>query len=100
MSTAARSMAWGDEDDDDYLPPRQESAVDAKGVKTVVEYSFNDAGQKTKTTTKVLYPPISSTSSEQALLFHCTTSKLEAFKCMSVVLGLHHCCHITGSRFC
>ncbi|KAG5175693.1 putative eukaryotic translation initiation factor 3 subunit G [Tribonema minus] len=45
---------WGDEDDDpDYLPPRQESGVDGKGIKTVVEWAFNDAGQKTKTTTKV-----------------------------------------------
>jgi translation initiation factor 3 subunit G len=53
MSSASKRMAWGDEDDDDYLPPRQESAVDAKGVKTVVEWAFNEAGQKTKTTTKV-----------------------------------------------
>jgi hypothetical protein len=46
-------VAWGDEDDDDYLPPRQESGVDAKGIKTVVEWAFNGQGQKTKTTTKV-----------------------------------------------
>ena len=52
--SAPKRMAWGDEDEeDDYLPPRQESAVDAKGVKTVVEWSFNEGGQKVKTTTKV-----------------------------------------------
>lgn len=49
----AGRVAWGDEDDDDYLPPRQESGVDAKGIKTVVEWAFNESGQKTKTTTKV-----------------------------------------------
>jgi translation initiation factor 3 subunit G len=50
---AGRGIAWGDEDDDDYLPPRQESTVDAKGIKTVVEWSLDDKGQKIKTTTKV-----------------------------------------------
>lgn len=39
-------QAWGDDDDDDYLPPRQESAVDAKGVKSIVEYHFNGDGAK------------------------------------------------------
>ncbi|CAM9384635.1 unnamed protein product, partial [Chrysoparadoxa australica] len=37
----------------DYLPPRQESAVDNRGIKTVVEWKLNDKGQKLKTTTKV-----------------------------------------------
>lgn len=41
-------QAWGDDDDDDYLPPRQESAVDSKGVKSIVEYHFNDKGQKVR----------------------------------------------------
>lgn len=39
-------QAWGDDDDDDYLPPRQESAVDSKGVKNIVEYHFNSNGDK------------------------------------------------------
>ena len=39
-------QAWGDDDDDDYLPPRQESAVDSKGVKSIVEYHFNANGAK------------------------------------------------------
>lgn len=39
-------QAWGDDDDDDYLPPRQESAVDSKGVKSIVEYHFNTNGAK------------------------------------------------------
>ncbi|CAN0060455.1 unnamed protein product [Ectocarpus sp. 6 AP-2014] len=46
-------QAWGDDDDDDYLPPRQESAVDSKGVKSIVEYHFNTNGAKVKRTTKV-----------------------------------------------
>ncbi|CAM9225445.1 unnamed protein product [Scytosiphon promiscuus] len=46
-------QAWGDDDDDDYLPPRQESAVDSKGVKSIVEYHFNSNGAKVKRTTKV-----------------------------------------------
>lgn len=41
-------QAWGDDDDDDYLPPRQESAVDSKGVKSIVEYHFNTNGAKVR----------------------------------------------------
>ncbi|CAN0385417.1 unnamed protein product, partial [Discosporangium mesarthrocarpum] len=42
----ADGPSWGDDDDDDYLPPRQESAVDSKGVKKVVEYKMNEGGSK------------------------------------------------------
>ena len=46
--------AWGDdEDDDDALPPRTETKVNAAGFKTVVEWSLNTAGQKVKKTTEV-----------------------------------------------
>ncbi|KAH8068844.1 hypothetical protein JL721_6416 [Aureococcus anophagefferens] len=46
--------AWGDdEDDDDALPPRTETKVNAAGFKTVVEWSLNTAGQKMKKTTEV-----------------------------------------------
>ncbi len=46
-------MTWADEDDDDFLPPRQESAVNAQGIKTVVEWKLNSKGEKEKTTSKV-----------------------------------------------
>ncbi|KAJ0410408.1 hypothetical protein P43SY_002740 [Pythium insidiosum] len=43
---------WGD-DDDDLLPPRTESEPDANGVRTIVEWKYNEAGQKVKVTKKV-----------------------------------------------
>lgn len=43
---------WGDEDDD-VLPPRTESEPDAQGVRTVVEWKYNDKDQKVKVTKKV-----------------------------------------------
>lgn len=46
-----KKKAWGD--DDDELPEKSESAVDAKGFKTRVEYKFNDRKQKVKVTSKV-----------------------------------------------
>ncbi len=46
-------MTWADEDDDDYLPPRQESAVTSQGIKTVVEWKHNSKGEKVKTISKV-----------------------------------------------
>jgi len=42
---------WGD--DEDYLPPREESAPDAEGIRTIVEYKFNEKGQKVKVTKRV-----------------------------------------------
>ena len=49
-----KGFTWADEDEEDeYLPPRHESAVDSKGVKSVVEWSINDDGKKVKTVTKV-----------------------------------------------
>ncbi|KAL0587190.1 hypothetical protein ABG067_003248 [Albugo candida] len=43
---------WGDEDDD-FLPTRTESEPDKNGVRTIVEWKFNDLGQKVKITKKV-----------------------------------------------
>ena len=38
---------WGDEGaDDDYLPPPQVTGPDANGVKTYIEYKFNDRKEK------------------------------------------------------
>ncbi|CAN0011502.1 unnamed protein product, partial [Phaeothamnion confervicola] len=48
-----RVVAWGDEDDDDYLPPRQETPVDLRGIKTVTEYKHDADGNKVKVVTKV-----------------------------------------------
>jgi len=45
---------WGDsDDDDDVLPARTETAVDARGYKTVVEWTKNAADQKIKTTKEI-----------------------------------------------
>lgn len=41
-------QAWGDDEDEDTLPPRQESAVDSKGVKSIIEYSFNENNAKVR----------------------------------------------------
>mmetsp|Transcript_15553 Transcript_15553/g.48139 ORF Transcript_15553/g.48139 Transcript_15553/m.48139 type:complete len:224 (-) Transcript_15553:123-794(-) len=47
-------MAWGDEDDDDdALPARTETEVNARGMKTVVEWTKNAADQKIKTTKEI-----------------------------------------------
>ncbi|GMH43835.1 hypothetical protein BSKO_11769 [Bryopsis sp. KO-2023] len=45
---------WGDEEDDeDALPPRQESGLDENGVKTITEYYRDQKGRAMKRTTKV-----------------------------------------------
>ena len=47
-------MAWGDDDDEEEaLPARTETAVNDKGFKTVVEWSRNAAEQKVKTTKEI-----------------------------------------------
>ncbi|CAN7002043.1 eukaryotic translation initiation factor 3 subunit G [Brassica rapa] len=47
---------WGEMDEDDdldfLLPPKQVIGPDANGLKTVIEYKFNDEGKKVKITTK------------------------------------------------
>lgn len=43
---------WGDEDDDTYLPPAKVSGPDDQGIKTVVEYKFDDQNRKVKVTKK------------------------------------------------
>lgn len=50
-------LRWGELDDDDgeglefLLPPRQVIGPDANGIKKVIEYKFNDDGNKVKVTT-------------------------------------------------
>ena len=46
---------WGDEDpdDEDYLPPTEETQVDENGIKLRIEYYRNDKGQAIKKTTKI-----------------------------------------------
>jgi translation initiation factor 3 subunit G len=39
--------------DTDILPPRTESEPDANGVRTIVEWKYNDKDQKVKVTKKV-----------------------------------------------
>ena len=47
-------MAWGDDDDEEEaLPARTETAVNEKGFKTVVEWSRNVVEQKVKTTKEI-----------------------------------------------
>uniref|UniRef100_M4EZD3 Eukaryotic translation initiation factor 3 subunit G N-terminal domain-containing protein n=1 Tax=Brassica campestris TaxID=3711 RepID=M4EZD3_BRACM len=49
---------WGEMDEDDdrdldfLLPPKQVIGPDENGLKTVIEYKFNDEGSKVKITTK------------------------------------------------
>ncbi|KAJ0263800.1 Eukaryotic translation initiation factor 3 subunit G [Hirschfeldia incana] len=47
---------WGEMDEDDdldfLLPPKQVIGPDENGLKTVIEYKFNDEGNKVKITTK------------------------------------------------
>ena len=42
---------WGDEDED-VLPARQVLGPDEKGIKTVIEYKFNEKRQQVKVTTR------------------------------------------------
>lgn len=45
---------WGDDGlEDDYLPPKQVTAPDANGIKTIIEYKYNSDGKKVKISTKV-----------------------------------------------
>ena len=46
---------WGDEDpeDEDFLPPTEETDVDDHGIKLRIEYYRNDKGQAIKKTTKI-----------------------------------------------
>ncbi|KAJ8600348.1 hypothetical protein CTAYLR_000674 [Chrysophaeum taylorii] len=49
-----KERAWGDDDEDDeVLPARSESAPDSNGVKTVTEYRMNSAGQRVRTVKQV-----------------------------------------------
>mmetsp|Transcript_29188 Transcript_29188/g.89279 ORF Transcript_29188/g.89279 Transcript_29188/m.89279 type:complete len:341 (+) Transcript_29188:61-1083(+) len=49
MASMKSQRAWGDEDDeDDVLPAREETEVNAQGVKKVTEYRLNAAGQKVR----------------------------------------------------
>ncbi|KAG7393288.1 translation initiation factor eIF3 subunit g [Phytophthora pseudosyringae] len=49
---AISGMRWGDEDDD-MLPQRVESEPDSRGVRQIVEWKVNEAGDKVKITKKV-----------------------------------------------
>lgn len=46
---------WGDDDleDEDYLPPTEETGPDENGVKLKVEYYRNEKGQAIKKTTRI-----------------------------------------------
>ena len=57
---------WGDEDHDDYLPPRQVTGPDANGVKTVVEYKHNEEGKKVRITTKIQEKKVSKKLSKKS----------------------------------
>ncbi|CAE6076322.1 unnamed protein product [Arabidopsis arenosa] len=47
---------WGEMDEDDdfdfLLPPKQVTGPDENGLKTTIEYKFNDEGNKVKITTR------------------------------------------------
>ncbi|RAW28389.1 hypothetical protein PC110_g15232 [Phytophthora cactorum] len=49
---AISGMRWGDEEDD-LLPQRVESEPDSNGVRQIVEWKVNEAGDKVKVTKKV-----------------------------------------------
>lgn len=49
---AISGMRWGDEEDD-VLPQRTESEPDSQGVRQIVEWKLNDAGDKVKVTKKI-----------------------------------------------
>ena len=58
-------MAWGDDDDDEEaLPARTETAVNDKGFKTVVEWSRNAAEQKVKTTKEIFVKKVETRESK------------------------------------
>lgn len=44
---------WGDELDDNYLPPTHDSEPDEHGIFTRTEYKINDGGQRVKVTKRV-----------------------------------------------
>ena len=59
-------MAWGDDDDDEEaLPARTETAVNEKGFKTVVEWSSNAAEQKVKTTKEIFVKKVETRESRR-----------------------------------
>ena len=49
---ASQRRNWGDEEDDSYLPPTSVTGPDADGIKTVVEYKFDEAHRKVKVVKK------------------------------------------------
>lgn len=54
MSRNSGAMGWGDEEEEEgYLPDKHETEIDARGIKTVTEYKFDEAGNKIKVTKKV-----------------------------------------------
>ena len=62
-------MAWGDDDDEEEaLPARTETAVNDKGFKTVVEWSRNAAEQKVKTTKEIFVKKVEKKGRTQAEL--------------------------------
>lgn len=44
---------WGDDEDDDFLPPTTSIGPDANGIKTYTEYKMDETGRKIKVTRKV-----------------------------------------------
>lgn len=56
-ATQPSKMRWGELEEDDgedldfLLPPKQELGPDHNGIKKVVEYKFNDEGNRVKITT-------------------------------------------------
>ncbi|KAF4322098.1 hypothetical protein G195_002990 [Phytophthora kernoviae 00238/432] len=44
---------WGDDEDDDLLPQRVESEPDKNGVRQVIEWKYNEDGDKVKITKKI-----------------------------------------------
>lgn len=50
-SGGGKKHAWGDDDEDDELPSRTESAVDASGHKRITEYRLDSAGHRVKVST-------------------------------------------------
>lgn len=52
-SAAGKKHAWGDDDEEDELPARTETPVDASGHKRITEFRVNSAGQRVKVTSVV-----------------------------------------------
>jgi len=44
---------WGDDEDDDFLPPNTSVGPDANGIKIYTEYKLDETGRKMKVTRKV-----------------------------------------------